>query len=316
MPPVSHHAAFGLRIASTAPLGPFLPEVAASLRPDVSIETGIPGGPRLDTDLEIEWPDVGRVLVRAGRQVYVRPADGARTEVIAELLSGAVLAIVLEQRGAFVLHASAVAIDGMAVALTGPSGAGKSSAAALFAGAGYDVVADDCLPVTVNGDLVTCMAGPGPLKLCDAAAAHAKTGAADAGLGLDGSRRLCRIRTAESGSSLTLGAVYSLEEGDGHRIVPLHGQRAIVALLRGAFCLPVTGRARRAEQLTRCAQIARRVAVRELRRPLDWQRAGSIVDLVLADLRQEAETTETTSRVFSQQSWENAPEVVPGRVCA
>ena len=49
------------------------------------------------------------------------------------------------------LHASAVAIEGRAVAIVGPSGAGKSSTAAAFARLGYPVLSDDIVALTGDG---------------------------------------------------------------------------------------------------------------------------------------------------------------------
>jgi energy-coupling factor transporter ATP-binding protein EcfA2 len=58
-----------------------------------------------------------------------------------------VLGFALRLRGVLALHASAVLLDGRAVALVGPSGSGKSTAAAAFASAGVPVLSDDVLAV-------------------------------------------------------------------------------------------------------------------------------------------------------------------------
>lgn len=69
-------------------------------------------------------------------------------------LLGPVLGFVLRLRGITSLHASAVAIDGKAVALLGAPGAGKSTTAAAFARLGYGVVTDDVLALTDQQDAV------------------------------------------------------------------------------------------------------------------------------------------------------------------
>ncbi|MBW7933128.1 MAG: hypothetical protein H3C62_05830 [Gemmatimonadaceae bacterium] len=66
-------------------------------------------------------------------------------EDTATYLLGPVLGFALRMRGVLALHASAVVIDGRAVALVGPSGAGKSTTAAAFASAGVPVLSDDVL---------------------------------------------------------------------------------------------------------------------------------------------------------------------------
>ena len=68
------------------------------------------------------------------------------------------LAAVLQ--GLEVLHASAVALDGAAVAFTAPSGAGKSSLAAHLVAAGATFVADDVLAVEARDGVVEAHPGP------------------------------------------------------------------------------------------------------------------------------------------------------------
>lgn len=71
--------------------------------------------------------------------------DASTIEDTATYLLGPVLGYALRLRGVLALHASAVLIDGRAVALVGPSGAGKSTTAAAFAAAGTPVLTDDVL---------------------------------------------------------------------------------------------------------------------------------------------------------------------------
>ena len=106
-----------------------------------------------------------RILVRDGCQVFVELHGSLAESRIAEYVSGMTLAVVLQQRGALVLHASAVDLGGAVVAFTGPSGAGKSTTASVFAARGYPVVTDDFLPLHVNGSHVRCLGGTGTLKL-------------------------------------------------------------------------------------------------------------------------------------------------------
>ncbi|SFA98160.1 hypothetical protein SAMN05216266_10367 [Amycolatopsis marina] len=67
------------------------------------------------------------------------------------LAAGALLAVHLTLRGHLVLHASAVQLDGRALAFVGASGMGKSTLAAALCGTGCALVADDVLRVDVIG---------------------------------------------------------------------------------------------------------------------------------------------------------------------
>ena len=91
------------------------------------------------------------MLARGGRQAHVEADAAVAPGLLAEFLAGPVLAVLMEQRGAFVLHASAVEIDGAAVAFVAASGGGKSTTAGFFAARGHAVATDDLLPLFVSG---------------------------------------------------------------------------------------------------------------------------------------------------------------------
>src|SRR5205807_10064457 len=75
------------------------------------------------------------------------PVPGTPLETLKHLLLDQVLPLLLSQQGKLVLHASAVAGPGGALAFTGPSGHGKSTLAASFSTNGYELLTDDCLMV-------------------------------------------------------------------------------------------------------------------------------------------------------------------------
>lgn len=127
-------------------------------------------------------PGVARFLITAGTDVIFQPDAGVSVQDLAIFLIGTAFAILLHQRGAIVLHASAVRVDGKAVLFCGPSGAGKSTLAVALADRGYAVVADDfcTLSTAADGSLFVHPDGR-QLKLwaevIDAFALHERRGA-------------------------------------------------------------------------------------------------------------------------------------------
>jgi hypothetical protein len=102
-------------------------------------------------------------------QVEVRRDPSGRSELLPILMAGTVSALLLTLRGATVLHASAVMVDGTALAFVGQSGRGKSTLAALMCLDGAELVTDDVLTVD-PGPPVTCLGGASELRLREAAA--------------------------------------------------------------------------------------------------------------------------------------------------
>jgi len=98
------------------------------------------------------YADGTRIVVDAdGTQIWAVGANGATVEDTATYLLGPALGFVLRLRGITCLHASAIAIDGKAIAIVGDAGMGKSSTAAAFARLGFPIITDDVAPLRDHG---------------------------------------------------------------------------------------------------------------------------------------------------------------------
>jgi hypothetical protein len=171
----STFCAYGLRLVANRVVPGVIAD-SSELRPDVEIHFGfLPRGiSGADTKRGGEhsgqnsdrarWPEAIAWTPNDGRGIRLRYDDGTvfvideggsrvwavwpeslTLEDTVTYLLGPVLAFVLSLRGITCLHASALSVDGRAVALAGPSGAGKSTTAAAFAGRGFRVLTDDLL---------------------------------------------------------------------------------------------------------------------------------------------------------------------------
>lgn len=78
-----------------------------------------------------------------GSRIWVFWSEEKQYPTVVSLLLGSVLGRVLVLRGVVCLHASAISIDGKAIAMLGSSCAGKSTTAAALAQRGFPVLADD-----------------------------------------------------------------------------------------------------------------------------------------------------------------------------
>jgi len=93
---------------------------------------------------------------RNWRVIFYR-APAAPIGLIAILITGSIIAYLLSADGCLVLHASAVEVNGEALAFIGQSGQGKTTMATLLCAQGQALVTDDLLPVHVRGDQVMCV---------------------------------------------------------------------------------------------------------------------------------------------------------------
>jgi hypothetical protein len=97
-------------------------------------------------------PGTGRILVRNGNEITVEPEAGPAPSNLSAILAGPIQAVLWHQRQLLPLHASIVVIKGRAVALCGDAAAGKSTLAAMLAGQGHGVIADDICVVDMRND--------------------------------------------------------------------------------------------------------------------------------------------------------------------
>ena len=124
------------------------------------------------------------VLDLEGRTITLHPDPRADPGLPPLLLGGSGVAHALAADGVSALHASAVEVDGSAVAFIGVSGQGKSTIAGLLCASGYRAVADDILRCEVAADssgagAAYCYRGSTRLRLRPQAAELAPLVAAD-----------------------------------------------------------------------------------------------------------------------------------------
>lgn len=172
--------AFGLRIEANGDLPGLTPAVAIE-KPDVrvwlgsrppgvgsrdGISSNAPSGFEPD-DASEAWVKVWKhadffrflytdetefFIDRQGTQIWAMWPRELTLADTATYLLGPIMNVVLRLRGSIALHASAVRIGNVAVALVGPEGAGKSTTAASFSMAGFPVLTDDIATIKDEGD--------------------------------------------------------------------------------------------------------------------------------------------------------------------
>ena len=159
--------------------------------------------------------------------------DGSPSErYIDHMLRNHVVPRRLSLRGERILHATAVALDGVAVAFVGASMAGKSTLAAAFAAGGAQVLADDTLRLQLEGDRTVVLPtsstsrlredSAAALLMATAGAPHRSNSTSDAPF-VD--RR-----------PVPLGLICLVERGTpGLGLAPVGPSNALVALARSAF---------------------------------------------------------------------------------
>lgn len=106
-------------------------------------------GPAFEADEEsflLDTPEL-RCRVDDGREITVDALSRCDEATLQTFVLGAPLTAFCYQRGLVPLSATAVEVNGVAVAFAGASGSGKSTIGAFLARRGYALLSDDLLPV-------------------------------------------------------------------------------------------------------------------------------------------------------------------------
>jgi hypothetical protein len=278
-----HYKAYELNICSALPLPELIaaPEPAADvvIRFD-SIKSTPPevASTKRSFDIGAEqawlrWDQIGTFLVQKGKEIIIDPLPGVEERLIRLPLLGIVMSVLLCQRGNLLLHASAMSLNGTAVAFLGHKGSGKSTIAAALYAQGHQLVADDVVAVDLTG-------AKGPMvfpalpqfKLWPEAAVACLGDAPEAlpRVHPQVEKRLRPVTGRFVPGPVALGHLYVLERGSALEIERLRPQEAMIKLISYSYMalfgqqgLQMKG----AQHFFQCTDLANNIPAYRLKRP-------------------------------------------------
>lgn len=292
------YRAYGLVIDSAMEL----PELAAARTEDsdavadVTIAVGRiadnglpPGDPQtlnwLDHDRVWFLLDgVGQFLIENGRAITIEPVAGCDPVALRVYLLGSGFGALLFQRGYLVLHANSIRVGEHCLLSIGDSGAGKSTLAAAFLARGYDVLADDVVPVDGAG---RALPGFPRIKLWQDSATRL-------GLSTSGLPRVLPeldkfnlpVPAGDAAHPLPVHAVYHLRARPEPGIVlePVGGMERLQMLTENTYRFHfLQGMAQRARHFSQCRDLAGRVRMVQVTRSTQGFAIDALVDAIVAD---------------------------------
>lgn len=292
------YTAYGLGIHSFLPL----PElVAGNGKADVIFRPGKVNGANLQTldearsfkatsnEAYYSMEGVGRFLVRGGQEVIVDPSPGADERTVRLCLLGPIAALLLHQRGRLILHASAVAVGGNAIAFMGGQGWGKSTIAAAFHVRGHGTLADDVTALQLDSGRPMALPAFPQIKLWP----NSIVALGDVPETLpivhpDFAKRAFRVTSGFADAPLPLKRIYVLASGPRVEIESLSPQEALVELIGHSYAarfgkelLQATGIATHFKQ---CAQVVQNTCLYRFRRPASLSVLDEHVSMLIKGL--------------------------------
>jgi len=290
------YKAYGLGIHSALPLPELM--AVAEIGLDVAIRWGKvdPWPARIDErglnfritgeEAYFFWDAVGAFRVQRGQEIVIDPSPGVEEQLIRLPLLGAVLAVLLYQRGALVLHSSAIAVNDAAIAFLGIKGSGKSTMAAALCMRGHQLVADDLVAVDAH-DATNPLALPGfaQIKLWPAMATVVLGDEAEVLplLHSQSEKRAWQITSRPMQAPVPLSCIFALGRGSSPHIELLRPQETMIQLIANLYAARFGQqllRTQGARHFLQCAELARTVPTYQLKWPLSLDSLHETVRLV------------------------------------
>lgn len=231
---------------------------------------------------------------RTGREVWADWADIHTLEDACTYLVGPVIAFILRLRGVTCLHASAIAMNGRAIAIFGLAGAGKSTTAAAFALRGFSVLSDDVTVLDDRGDCFLVMPGYPRVNLW-ADSVRVLLGSEDALPRISPTwdkmyLPLDRDEDWFGSKPLPLAAVYVLaervEKNSAPEIDQMAGSDAMITLVRNTYVNYLLDSEMRVREFDVLSRLLAGVPVRRVRPASDISGIYSLCRTIAADYEQ------------------------------
>ncbi len=248
------------------------------------------------------------VIDRSGTRIWAWWPSALSIEDIVTYLTGHILGFTLGLRGRLCLHASAVAIDGHAVALMAPGGGGKSTTAAVFAHLGFPVITDDVLVLLPRTDGFMVQPGYPRINLWPASIPAIAEVSKDLPRIVPDSasypkRYLDLIDGWDRFQSMPvpLTAIYtgdSIDHSNQPFVTSVSARDAMIALAAQLYRFPLIERTDLIKEFELLARIASRIPLRLVTFRRELGRIAALCQAILADFRSlQPSRTETPTAV-------------------
>jgi hypothetical protein len=178
------------------------------------------------------------------------------------------MAILLNQRGRLVLHASAVNLRGNGIAFLGASGDGKSSVAASLLMRGHSFVVDDIAAIELQHGKAVLYPGFPQLRLATEAAQSMRAGISELQYMNDlDEKRNYRVLSNFQQDPIEINKIFILAEGRQIEFQPITPQQAVIELARYSMPTSIV-KLDRVANFNKCVKLAGLIESYQLIRPL------------------------------------------------
>jgi hypothetical protein len=241
----------------------------------------------LDPGFLVRFPGMADYHISSdGKQVTVTPVVGTSEVTLAHLLYNQVIPLAWSHQGRQLLHASAVLVQGRAIAFLGQSGRGKSSLATSFATAGHEFLTDDSVMLLADSAGFRMPAGQPTIRLWQDSLESLLRHTPLSRPSLQYTDKTCILaddQIRHHAGDARLGALFCIGDDVTDRIViqRIKGQEAILHLIRNSLVLDVENPESLQRNFAQLCHLATTVPMFRLEFPRDYSQLPALRKAVI-----------------------------------
>ncbi len=238
-------------------------------------------------EISIFWNDELLFKVINGQKIITNSNVDINPTFLRSLILGRAMGTLLHQRGFLVLHASAVNINGEAVAFMGWRGNGKSTTTMSLLNSNYPLISDDVLALKIEDNNVLAIPSFPRIKLRqDIMESFTEEIDPNTQIHPDIKKHYYEVKNFSS-TTIPLKRIYVLEKSYENKITNLEYQDAIINLIRHSYCVSILEGEEQQENLKQSAKLMKNVPIKCLNINHCIEKISELVDLVEKDLKHE-----------------------------
>lgn len=222
----------------------------------------------------IFWYDKEICRIKNSNEIILNKSNGLKESFLRLILLGIAIPLLLSERDILVFHATAVNINGNAIAFLGPEGAGKSTTSFAFIKNGYNLISDDVLGVTLNNkNMPQVISGFPMIKLWPEVIVNmGENPVSMPKIQSNIEKRFYSVDTNFITGSVPLKMIFSIRESEiNTSISDMPLQESTIELVKSTLHAVTFDYVQLSNNLKDCADIAKKVPIKslEIKRSLD-----------------------------------------------
>jgi len=232
------------------------------------------------------WNNITVCEIRNKNEIIVNSNSHIDESFLRSLILGPALGIILHLQGRMVLHASAVNINGEAVAIMGHNGLGKSTTTMALVGRGYPLLADDILSIEFDHQGYPVV-HPGLARIKLWPEVYPKYSEYIQKIDIihpESPKRSCQLKR-QSPSIIPLKHIYILEKSDKLGLSDVNHSEALIELIRNSYCANIFQAQDEIDHFRDYGKIVQRVHIKYLYRYDSLDELEKLAGLIASDVQ-------------------------------